>query len=117
MTVNLDTVEFDSIFQASVLSALTDTQKETMIKAGLSALMKRSEYGLKQTLLEEIFRNALREKTEDILKEWIETESTLLDAIKSLVTEAVEKMITTKREEMLKKITENIIKALTNDQY
>lgn len=117
MEVKLDSVEFETIFQAAVLAALTDKQKDTMITAGLSALMKRNEYGSKQTMLEGIFQEALRSKTVEMIKDWIETESTLLDAIKSLVTEAVEKMITTKREEMLKSITENIIKALTNDGY
>lgn len=115
MQVNLESIDFKEIFSAAIVDKLDKESKDTLIKQALHYLLTPSAYGYgRLTPMQEAYNNALRYKAEEYVKEFIDSDTSIKETIKGIITDAVNKIMTDNREKTVSKVAEKIIEGLYN---
>jgi len=120
LTVNLGDLDLKEVVSAAILKALTDKQKEILIKDSLTFLLSQdknsSYYGDKISPLQRAFRASVEEVAKEIITATLKEDTDIKAKISKLISDAVERIYTNDRDTTVKRIADKIIEGLTTDR-
>lgn len=119
MEIKLDSEAMQNAVSAAVLSAITNEQRDILMKGALAYLMNKSNSNSynSPTILQDAFNQAIRESARKLADELIAKDESVQERLKTLFAESMETVFVTKREDVVSKMADAFIKSMNADRY
>lgn len=115
--VDLSGIDFKELFAASIIKALDDSKRETLINAGIQSLFKATSNYSDRNALMDAFEVATRQVATEQIKTFLKEDTDINNKIQQIIRDAVNKIFTDSYDNTVSKVADAIISGLYSEKY